>query len=69
MWLNGLICTLLAAGWLALFGGSAHAQGAIGNAPTPEKEALPPNLQPSIASSIPVLARFKKVLLDLGYAV
>ena len=67
MWLNGLICALLAAGWLALFGGSAHAQDAIANAPTPENEALPPNLQPSIASSIPVLARFKKGLLDLGY--
>ena len=67
MWLNGLICTLLATGWIALFGGSTHAQDAIGNAPTPENEALPPNLQPSIASSIPVLAQFKKGLLDLGY--
>jgi hypothetical protein len=45
----------------------ARALDAIGNAPTPENEALPPNLQPSIASSIPVLAQFKKGLLDLGY--
>jgi porin len=67
MWLNGLICTLLAAGWLALFGGSTHAQDAVGNAPTPLNEALPPNSEPSIASSIPVLAQFKKGLLDLGY--
>jgi porin len=52
-------------------GNLAHAQdpigNAIGNAPTPENEALPPNLQPSIASSIPVFARFKKGLLNLGY--
>ena len=67
MWLNGLIRACLATGWLAFFGGSTHAQDAIGNAPTPENEALPPNLQPSIASSIPVLAQFKKGLLDLGY--
>jgi porin len=67
MWLNGLICTLLAAGWLALFGGSAHAQDAVGNTPMAVNEALPSNLQPSIASGIPVLAQFKKGLFDLGY--
>lgn len=67
MWINGLICTLLAAGWLALFSVSAHAQDAIGNAPTPQNETLPPNLQPSVASSIPVLRQVKKALLDLGY--
>jgi porin len=67
MWLNGLICACLATGWLALFGGSTHAQDVIGNAPTPVTEVLPSNLQPSIASSIPVLAQFKKGLFDLGY--
>ena len=67
MWLNGLICAFLATGWLALFGGSTHAQDAVGNAPTPVNEALPSNLQPSIASSIPVLAQFKNGLFDLGY--
>jgi porin len=67
MWLSGLICTLLGAGWLALLGGLAQAQEAIGNAPTPLTEALPPNSEPTIASSIPVLAQFKKGLLDLGY--
>ena len=41
--------------------------GTGGNAPAPENEQLPPVLQPTIASSIPVLAQFKKGLLDLGY--
>ncbi len=67
MWLNGSLRTIVAAGWLALLGNLAQAQEAIGNAPTPENEQLPPNLPPSIASSIPVLAQFKKGLLDLGY--
>src|ERR1700730_13318947 len=67
MWLNGLIRACLAAGWLALFGGSTHAQDVVGNAVTPVNEALPSNLEPTIASSIPVLAQFKKGLLDLGY--
>lgn len=67
MWLNGLICALLVTEWLALFGGSAHAQDAIGNTPGAANEALPSNLQPSIASSIPVLCQFKKGLFDLGY--
>ena len=35
--------------------------------PAPLNQALPPNLQPTIASSIPVLAQFKKGLFDLGY--
>ena len=55
MWLNGLICACLATGWLALLGGSTHAQDVVGNAPTPLNEALPPKLD-LIASSIPVLA-------------
>jgi porin len=72
MRLNGLICTLFAMGWFALIG-IAHAQDAVGishavgNSPSPENEALPPNLQPSIASSIPVLAQFKHGLLDRGF--
>jgi porin len=67
MWFNGSIRTILAAGWLALLSGLAAAQEAIGNAPTPLNEAPPPNSEPSIASSIPVLAQFKKGLLELGY--
>jgi len=62
---------LLGAGCAAFSGNLALAQdpigNAIGNTPTPENEQLPPNLQPSIASSLPVLAQFKKGLLDLGY--
>jgi porin len=67
MWLNGLICVLLATGWLALFGGSTHAQDVVANAATPVNEALPSNPQSSTSSSIPVLAQFKKGLFDLGY--
>jgi porin len=58
---------LLGAGCAAFSGHLAHAQEASGNAPTPENVALPPELPPSIASSIPVLAQFKKGVLDLGY--
>lgn len=67
MWLNSLICACLATGWLALFVGSTHAQDVVGNAPTPVNEALVSNMRSSIASSIPVLAQFKKGLFDLGY--
>jgi porin len=63
MSLNDSLRTILAAGWLALLGNLAQAQEASGNAPMPVNEELPP----SIASSIPVLAQFKKGLLDLGY--
>jgi porin len=58
---------LLGAGCAAFSGNFVQAQESIGNAPTPPNEALPPNLPPSIASSIPVLAQFKKELLHLGY--
>jgi porin len=58
---------LLGAGCVAFSGNLAHAQDAVGNAPAPETVQLPPNLPPTIGSSIPVLAQFKKGLLDLGY--
>jgi porin len=46
----------------------AHeAREAIGSAPMLENAVLPPELQPTIASSVPVLAQFKKGLFDLGY--
>jgi porin len=71
MWRRLSVWLLLGAGCAAFSGNLAHAQdpigNAIGNAPKSENEALPPNLQPSIASSIPVLAEFKKGLFDLGY--
>lgn len=66
MRLNGLICTLFVTGWFALFG-IAQAQDAIGDPPAPENVALPPELLPTIASSVPVLGEFKKRLYDLGY--
>jgi porin len=67
MWRRLSLCLLLGAGCAAFSGNLAQAQEATGNAPKPENEQLPPNLPPSIASSIPALAQFKKELLDLGY--
>jgi hypothetical protein len=71
MWRRLAVWLLLCAGCAAFSGSFAHAQDPIGtatgNAPTPENEQLPPNLPPSIASSIPILAQFKKGLFDLGY--
>ncbi|MGI8570700.1 MAG: carbohydrate porin [Methylocella sp.] len=67
MWRRLSLCLLLGAGCAAASGNLAQAQEATGNAPTPENEQLPPNPPPSIASSIPVLAQFKKGLFDLGY--
>ena len=62
---------LFGAVFAACAGNLAYAQDSIGNAisnaPTPENEQLAPNLQPSIASSIPALGEFKKGLRDLGY--
>jgi len=67
MWRRLSFCLLLGAGCAAFSGNLAQAQEASGNAPTPVNEQLPPELPPTIASSIPVLAQFKKGLLDLGY--
>ena len=67
MWRRLSVWLLVGAGCAAFSGNLAPAQEAIGNAPGPENEQLPPNLPPSIASSIPELAQFKKGLLDLGY--
>ena len=67
MWRRLSLCLFLGAGCAAFSGNLARAQDAVANAPGPRNEALPPNLQPSIASSIPVLGQFKKGLLDLGY--
>lgn len=69
MWRRLSVWLLLGAGCDAFSGYLAQAQEAIGNAPVPVNEQLPPNLPPTIASSIPVLAQFKKVLLDLGYTL
>src|SRR5205807_7704279 len=55
-WRRLSLCLLLGAGCAAFAGNLAQAQ----EAPVPENEQLPPNLQPSIASSIPVLAGSRK---------
>ena len=44
-----------------------QAQEASGSSAVTEDVSLPPELQPTIASSIPALAEFKKGLFDLGY--
>ena len=44
-----------------------RAQDAHFSPPAPEKVFLSPELQPTIASSVPALAEFKKALYDLGY--
>ena len=67
MWRRLSVWLRVGAGCAAFSGNLAHAREAIGNAPPPENEQLPPNLPPTIASSIPALAQFKKGLLDLGY--
>jgi porin len=46
---------------------SAPADFARGQAPREERVVLPPEVQPTIASSVPALASFKKALFDLGY--
>jgi porin len=45
----------------------AQAQEASGSPAAAENVSLPPELQPTIASSVPALAEFKKGLFDLGY--
>ena len=67
MWRRLSLCLLFGAWCAAASGNLAQARDANANPPGPENEQLPPNLPPSIASSIPVLAEFKKGLFDLGY--
>ncbi|MGH6812051.1 MAG: carbohydrate porin [Methylocella sp.] len=67
MWRKFPLCLLFGAWCAASSANLAQAQDAVGNAPLPENDVLPPNLPPSIASSIPVLAQLKKGLFDLGY--
>ena len=51
--------------YTVVFCSLAQAEGAILTTPT-QHEAAPPVEQPSISTSIPALAEFKKALLDLG---
>ncbi|HEY4849088.1 MAG TPA: carbohydrate porin [Methylocella sp.] len=67
MWRRLSLCLLLGVGCAASSGSLAQAQEATTNAPTQENEQLPSELRSTIASSIPVLAQFKKGLLDHGY--
>jgi len=58
---------LLAAGFAAAANNLAQAQSTADPPPAPQKVVLPPELQPTIASSVPLLAQIKKGLYDLGY--
>jgi porin len=66
-WQRLSLFLLLCAECVAFPGNLAQAQDATGNPPAPQNLTLPTELQPSIASSIPVLAEFKMGLFDLGY--
>ena len=70
MWRRFSLCLLLGSLCTEFLGDLVQAQEvqrAIGNPPPPENVVLPPELQPTITSSVPVLAEFKKGLYDLGY--
>jgi porin len=67
MWRRLLRVILFAAGCAAAFSNLGQAQDANSPSPVPENVVLPPELQPTIASSVPALAEFKKALFDLGY--
>jgi porin len=67
MWCRLSLCLLLGAGCAIFSGNLAQSQEASGNPATPENISLPPELLPTIATSIPALAEFKKGLFDLGY--
>jgi hypothetical protein len=60
---------LLAAGFAAAPGDLLRAQNAADPPSAPQNVALPPEPQPTIASSVPLLAEFKKGLYDLGYTL
>jgi porin len=67
MWRRLIFVVLLGAGCAAAPGSPGRAQDARSTPPAPEKVFLSPELQPTIASSVPALAEFKKALYDLGY--
>jgi porin len=67
MWRRLIIWLLLGSGCAIIPGYLAQAQGVGLDPPTPENVSLPSELQPTIASSVPALAEFKKGLYDLGY--
>ncbi len=68
MWRKSWLRMLFSAACIAFSGNLADAQVPVGNhAPTPLSEAPPPDLLPSIDSSVSALGHFKKSLLDLGF--
>ena len=66
-WRRFLLCPLLGAICAIFPIDMPQAQEASGSSAVTEDVSLPPELQPTIASSIPALAEFKKGLFDLGY--
>jgi len=66
MWRRLIFVVLMGAGCAAAFSSSGEAQDANSPSTVPEN-VLPPELQPTIASSVPALAEFKNAVFDLGY--
>lgn len=67
MWRRLSVWLLVGAGFAAFFSNLARAQDVNSPSPAPENVVLPPELQPTIATSVPALAEFKKALYDFGY--
>ena len=66
MWRRILLFLVVGATCVAVTCNIAAAQDAVREKPLPSKEASPPELQDSLALSIPALGEFKRGLLDLG---
>jgi porin len=66
MWRRILVFLVVGAACVAVPCNFAAAQDAVREKPVPSKEAPPPELQDSLALSIPALGEFKRGLLDLG---
>jgi hypothetical protein len=70
MWRRLALCLLLGAVSAACpghWGRAQEAREAKSTPPSSENAELPSELQPTIATSVPALAEFKKGLIDLGY--
>jgi porin len=66
MWRRILLFLVVGATCVAITCNIATAQDAVREKPVPSKEAPPPELQDSLALSLPALGEFKRGLLDLG---
>jgi porin len=67
MWRRLIFVVLLGVGCAAASSKLGQAQDATIPIPGRRNVVLPPELQPTIASSVPALAEFKQAVFDLGY--